>query len=124
MTRHNKTILPRILLMFSVMLTASCGVVKPDIHLKSSDMSMEMNKSAFVVITAAYSPDGRFVLVGGNKLMLWDVTTGNQVQLEGHSGMITSVGFFPDGKYALSGSLDHTIKLWDVSTGRATKTIN
>jgi len=126
MNKYNKTILTRNLLVLSIMLTASC-MAKPDIHLKSGDMSMDVNKSAFIVITATYSPDGRFVLSGGreNRLMLWDVTAGKQIrQFEGHSDTITAVGFFPNGKYTLSGSRDKTIKLWDVSNGKAIKTIN
>jgi WD40 repeat protein len=39
------------------------------------------------------------------------------VQLE-HSGLVFSVAFSPDGKYALSGSADTTLRLWDVSTGK------
>jgi hypothetical protein len=36
----------------------------------------------------------------------------------GHSSGVTSVAFSPDGKTALSGSYDHTLKLWDLATGR------
>jgi WD40 repeat protein len=39
------------------------------------------------------------------------------VQL-GHFGDVTSVAFSPDGKYALSGSEDQTLKLWDISSGK------
>ncbi|MBN3923809.1 MAG: ribosome assembly protein 4, partial [Nostoc sp. NMS4] len=39
--------------------------------------------------------------------------------LEGHSSTVFSVGFSPDGKTLASGSGDNTIKLWDVSTGKA-----
>jgi len=43
------------------------------------------------------------------------------VQL-GHAGKVKSVTFSPDGRYALSGSEDHTIKLWEVSTGKEIRT--
>ncbi|MEH2151563.1 nSTAND1 domain-containing NTPase, partial [Nostoc sp.] len=43
--------------------------------------------------------------------------------LEGHSREVNSVGFSPDGKTLASGSEDKTIKLWDVSTGKAIKTL-
>ena len=36
----------------------------------------------------------------------------------GHSSSVSSVAFSPDGKWALSGSLDKTIRLWDCQTGQ------
>jgi len=43
------------------------------------------------------------------------------VQL-GHSSYVNSVAFSPDGKLALSGSSDKTLKLWEVATGREIRT--
>ncbi len=40
-----------------------------------------------------------------------------KVQL-GHSDEITSVAFSPDGRWVLTGSWDHTARLWDLSSGR------
>ena len=42
----------------------------------------------------------------------------------GHSDYVNSVAFSPDGKYALSGSRDNTLKLWDVATGREIRTFS
>jgi WD40 repeat protein len=122
--------LQEILVLFLILFLISCIKAEtPDIHLKSGDMSMEINKSAFLVSVAAYSPDGKFILAGGkgNQLLLWDVTSGNQIrqfESEGHSDSIRGVGFSPDGKFAFSGSLDEIIRVWDVSTGRVIQTIN
>jgi WD40 repeat protein/tRNA A-37 threonylcarbamoyl transferase component Bud32 len=41
---------------------------------------------------------------------------------EGHNEFINSVCFSPDGKTALSGSYDKTIKLWNVETGICIRT--
>jgi hypothetical protein len=38
-------------------------------------------------------------------------------QLVGHKAAVTSVAFSPDGKQALTGSGDRTVRLWDVATG-------
>jgi hypothetical protein len=40
-----------------------------------------------------------------------------------HSGGVTCVAVSPDGKYIVSGSYDHTLKLWDRETGACIKTI-
>ncbi len=45
-----------------------------------------------------------------------------EVQIR-HSSEIKSVAFSPDGKTALSGSNDKTLKLWNLSTGRVIKTL-
>jgi WD40 repeat protein len=42
----------------------------------------------------------------------------------GHLGPVISVAFSPDGKYILSCSYDKTIKLWDIATGRESRTFS
>lgn len=36
---------------------------------------------------------------------------------EGHTGDIYSVNFSPDGKHVVSGSIDGTVRIWDIVTG-------
>ena len=43
--------------------------------------------------------------------------------LQGHSGWVTAVAFSSDGQRLASGSWDHSVKIWDVATGRAVRTI-
>ena len=40
----------------------------------------------------------------------------------GHNSSVNSVAFSPDGRYALSGSIDDTLKLWDVALGAEIRT--
>ncbi len=42
----------------------------------------------------------------------------------GHTKQVTSVAFSPDGKHALSGSVDNTLKLWDIATGKEVRTFS
>jgi WD40 repeat protein len=72
------------------------------------------------VTAVAYSPDGKFLLSGGNDrtLKLWEVASGKEVRtFTGHRGAVTSVAFSPDGHLAISGSSDSTVRLWEVATG-------
>jgi len=40
----------------------------------------------------------------------------------GHLNQVNAVAFSPDGKFALSGSHDKTLRLWEVATGREIRT--
>jgi WD40 repeat protein/tetratricopeptide (TPR) repeat protein/cell division protein FtsB len=43
--------------------------------------------------------------------------------LKGHTSHVWGVAFSPDGKLMVSGSHDHTVKLWDARTGKEVKTL-
>lgn len=73
-----------------------------------------------LVTSVAFSPDGKILASGEPSVVrLWDVTTGELLRvLEGHTKSVRNVVFLPDGKSLASGSIDTTIKLWDVATGQ------
>ncbi|RPH88674.1 MAG: WD40 repeat domain-containing protein, partial [Chroococcales cyanobacterium metabat2.561] len=48
-------------------------------------------------------------------IKIWEVATGKQLRtLAGHSNVVWSVVYSPDGRYLASGSWDNTIKIWRV----------
>jgi WD40 repeat protein len=47
-----------------------------------------------------------------------------QWNVRGHSAWVYSVAFSPDGRQAISGSNDKTIKLWDVASGNLIRTFS
>ena len=61
-----------------------------------------------------FSPDARRVLTWGDTLMqLWSVEDGRELyRMDGHRGTVFSVAFSPDGRWAVSGSADYTVRLW------------
>ena len=57
------------------------------------------------------------------KIITFDGISGSQMTvLSGHTATVTSLAFSLDGTLLVSGSLDKTIKLWDVQTGGVVKT--
>jgi hypothetical protein len=45
-----------------------------------------------------------------------------EAALEGHADAVWGVAFAPDGRRALSGSMDQTLRLWDLATGAELRT--
>jgi WD40 repeat protein len=70
----------------------------------------------------ALSPDGGRVLLGGiNELQLWDVQAGKLLKrIENLDGKVRVV-FSPDGRYALSGEMWGSVRLWELPKSESGK---
>lgn len=65
---------------------------------------------------------GRIIATAGTskEIVLWDVHTGRvQACLTGHDSNVTCLALSPDGTRLFSGSLDRTIRTWDVPEGKS-----
>ena len=82
------------------------------------------------VAGVAITLDGKYALTGSgsldlggepagdNSLRLWDVETGDLLQvLEGHESTVIIVDVSEDGRRGLTGSLDGTMRWWDLENG-------
>jgi WD40 repeat protein len=57
-------------------------------------------------------------------LCVWNLEQGTCIRtLEAHAGPVTSVSMSADGRRALSGSWDETVRLWDLETGACLRTL-
>lgn len=53
-----------------------------------------------------------------NSLRVFDIASGRTVQqLTGHEGLVVGIDVSADGRFAVSGSQDQTVRLWDIAAG-------
>jgi WD40 repeat protein/tRNA A-37 threonylcarbamoyl transferase component Bud32 len=83
-----------------------------------------------VVDCVVFSPDGQRLASGGQgfdaqkkqvygEVKLWETATGKELRaLKGHTSVVRSVAFSPDGQRLASASNDQTVKFWDTTTGK------
>jgi len=74
-------------------------------------------------LRVAFSPDGQILAYNENEagdIALWDIPNRQlkSVRLTGHRWYVPSLAFTPDSRLLVSGSMDRTIRLWDVAEGR------
>src|SRR5205085_1673029 len=96
------------------------------------DVATGKERSRFAVpgnlFAVALSPDGATLASAGStgksgQLKLWDLATGKErATFRGHTSSVSSVAFSPDGRTLVSGSYDHTVKVWEVSSGQLRST--
>jgi WD40 repeat protein/serine/threonine protein kinase len=72
---------------------------------------------------SCFSADHRRGLFSlGKALSIWEAgeewDPSKSRRLEGHAAPISCAALSPDGRFALSGAEDHTLRLWDVDTGK------
>jgi WD40 repeat protein len=83
-----------------------------------STRSLTPLRDDLAINSSAFSADGRFIASGAHlpaACRIWDTSTHQTiVQLIGHTSIVHSVTFFPDGKQIMSASWDGTIRVWDV----------
>lgn len=67
----------------------------------------------------AWSPDGKYLAsASGSVLSTWDVSTGQRIEVfQGHTGAIDSISWNSDGSEIASVGKDHTLRIWNSSTG-------
>lgn len=58
-------------------------------------------------------------------MRLFDVETNQEIRsFRGHNSSVATIAFKPNSNVVFTGSKDSTIKCWDVTSGRCTKTFS
>jgi WD40 repeat protein len=107
------------------------GALEPDQTVKLWDVQTAQELLTFRghqhdVWGVAFGPDGRLLascaggaLWGGGELKVWDASTGQLIHdLDQHTRAVWCLAFSPDGRRLASGSVDQTVKIWDVGSGQ------
>ncbi|KAI8346341.1 quinon protein alcohol dehydrogenase-like superfamily [Mortierella sp. GBAus27b] len=75
-----------------------------------------LSDNSSTITTLAFNPDGDLVAAGdgAGKIMLYDATSGSTVTHHWvfHTARVQSIGWSPNGRYAVSGSLDTHVYVW------------
>jgi WD40 repeat protein len=87
-----------------------------DVETKQEAFALEPFQTDERIFSSVFSPDGRWLVGGGNarKLRVWSASTGRtNGTLGGHLNEITKLALSPDGKLLASIGNDDVVKLWD-----------
>lgn len=109
------------------LLSGSCDATLRLWDTHTTALLHDFAKVAGQIFAMDISPDGQYAVTGGRDypprkiqvLQLWDIKTRKEIgKMSGHTDVIHSVKFSPNGKQVASGSSDDTVRLWDVATGK------
>lgn len=69
--------------------------------------------------TLDFSPDGRLLAVGSRRSWaIYEAATGQPILRVGQPGNVLSLAFSADSKLLATGSIDKTVRIWNVNTGQ------
>jgi WD40 repeat protein/serine/threonine protein kinase len=84
-----------------------------------TEMGAPLSVGEGLIWDAAYSPDGRLLLIGGmgGIASLWSLDAGAEIHRFESPGAVRAVAFSDDGELAATGSFDGGARVWSVKTG-------
>jgi WD40 repeat protein len=100
-----------------ILLARSCG------NVETYDLQtgrQRLLKPSPALSSAAYSPDGRFLVTicQPNEVCIWSAKDFMELRRVPHASRLWSARFSPDGSRLVTAANDGVARIWDVSTGR------
>ncbi|CRL03824.1 CLUMA_CG016395, isoform A [Clunio marinus] len=84
-------------------------------------MIHSLNISDYAVDTAIFNTNGDWVALGvsgAGQLLVWEWQSEQYVmKQQGHSNVMSSISYSPDGNFIVTGSYDGKVKVWNVQSG-------
>ncbi len=102
-----------------VIWSAERGLISSSKKMKNRDKLKIKERAPSWSVT--YSPDGKFIAVGGTTgtVSIFKAKNGKRVDsIEAHNAPVTDVSFSADGSQLASSSHDGTVHHWDLSSGK------
>ena len=101
----------------SVSLDQKLKIWRPELYQETTTLEGIGNP----VLSAAYSPNGRFAVLGfdDGTAGIWDTTTGGRIAVlnEGHDFLASNAIFLPGGERMVTIAGDDTLRMWEVDAG-------
>jgi RNA polymerase sigma factor (sigma-70 family) len=100
----------------------ACGTFEQEIHVWETGTGRELwrvKTDDYRVSPQSYSPDGKTLATGQDRVRLWDAATGKEVRvIECSRGAAEHVAFAPRGGPLAVGGAEATVRFWDPATGK------
>jgi WD40 repeat protein len=77
-----------------------------------------------VVMAVAWSGDSLFAASADKTISRLDLTGKVVARLEGHAGPVLCLSVSPDGTLLVSGSVDRSLRVWDLATNKFVRTLS
>jgi WD40 repeat protein len=115
---------------FSYITIRQAYLKKTNLH-NTNFSHADLERSVFAevmggVYSVVFSPDGKFLLTGGDdgEIRLWRIAEGRQhLSWSANNFWVFTAVFSPDSKMVASGSSEAVIRLWNTKTGQSLKVL-